>query len=117
MSFSLVKGDLDPDMEIDVTAYNPSTGTYTAAVLTGAIAIDMRWKKPDKTVSTVPLTAIDLTTGRVKRIWVAGDTDQVGTHYAQVVVTAPSGEIRTYPNDGSRIIWNVYPILSTTSFE
>lgn len=117
MSYSLVQGDLDPDMEIDVTAYDATLGDYVAATLTGALSIDLRWKKPDSTVSTVSLTAIDLPTGKVKRVWVAGDTDVVGTHYGQVVVTMAGGEIKTFPNDGSRIIWNVYPVLSTTSCE
>jgi hypothetical protein len=109
MSYSLVVGDLEPDMEIDAVDYNGSVGT--AAVLTGATDVSLRWKKPDGTVITVPLVVIDLATGRLKRVWVAGDSDQEGVHFGQVVVTLANGELRTYPNDGSQIIWWVYPRL------
>lgn len=95
--YSLIQGDLEPDMEIDV-----------ATDLTGALSVNMRWLRPDGTHSVVGLTVIDLPTGRLKRIWVAGDSDVVGSHRGQVVVTYAGGT-SSYPTDGSPVVWNVYP--------
>lgn len=106
MAYSLVVGDLEPDMELTATVND------VAAVLTGALALNLRWKKPDNTISTVALTAVDLAVGKVKRVWVVGDTAQAGTHYGQIVVTKSNGELQTFPSDGSAFIWNVYPILA-----
>ena len=107
MSYSLVQGDLEPDMEIDVTAVQGGAPVN----LSGAIQLQLRWRKPDKTDSLVNLVAIDLVNGRVKRVWVTGDSDQIGLHKGQVVVTESNGEIATYPNDGSYVLWYVYPQL------
>ena len=102
MSYSLLVGDLEPDMRIDVLA-----GTV-AADLTGAIDVSMHWKKPDGTEVDVALTAVSLASGQLKRVWAAGDTDIPGTHYGRVAVTMASGEVQSFPNDGSWIIWHVY---------
>src|SRR5262245_44981383 len=62
MSFFLVAGDLDPDMPLQATM------NRVAEPLTGALAIEMLWKKPDGTLTTVALTDVDLATGQVKRV-------------------------------------------------
>jgi hypothetical protein len=108
MSYSVIRGDLTPDMPLTLTTND------TPDDLTAASSIELRWLKPDGTLTTVTLTAVDLATGQVKRVWVTGDTDLVGTHYGQVVVTIPTSLPKTYPNDGSEIIWNVYPQLGDT---
>lgn len=105
MSYSLVRGDLEPDMEIDVAT---SAGPVD---LSGALDVSMRWEKPDGTVVTVELVVIDAPTGRVKRVWASGDSDLPGVHRAQVVVTTSNDEPETFPNDGSFVIWWVYPQL------
>lgn len=105
MSYSIVEGDLERDMELTALLNGE------AQSLVGALSIQLRWKKPDGTVSLVDLTAVSLAAGTVKRVWVAGDTDQVGTHYGQLVVQHANGETQTFPNDGSYAIWNVYPQL------
>lgn len=97
MSFSLVVGDLEPDMTLTVSAS-----------LTGASSYQLLWRKPDGTESTVSLTAVDLAAGQVKRVWVAGDTAMAGVHRGRVVVTWPSAQPQTFPNDGTWFIWYVY---------
>lgn len=57
---------------------------------------------------TVSTARGNLTTGRLKRVWVAGDTDLIGTHFGQAVVTRANGEVQTFPGDGSHYIWDVY---------
>ena len=77
--------------------------------LTSASAIVLRWFKPGDLVSTdVALTPVNLLTGRLKRVWVSGDTDVVGYHRGRVVVTWPTGDNQSFPNDGSWFYWAVY---------
>lgn len=106
MSYQIIKGDLEPDMLLTATVND------APEVLTGALALQLRWKKPGGTVVTVDLTAVDLAAGQVKRVWLAGDTDEVGAHRGQIVVTRPNGEMQTFPSDGSYVIWIVHPQLS-----
>lgn len=103
MSFYLVAGDLEPDMPLTITMNN------AVEPLTNALAIQMRWRKPDGTTSLVSLTAVDLAAGQVKRVWAEGDTDRVGTHFGRVVVTRSNGEVQTFPSDGSWFSWTVVP--------
>lgn len=73
--------------------------------------VTLRWTKPDGTTSTVSLAVVDRPSGRFVRNWIAGDTDQVGAHFGQVVVTSAGGLPVTYPDDGSQMIWTVFPKL------
>ena len=63
-------------------------------------------------VDTADTARVDLTTGRVTRVWEDGDTDQEGTHYGQVVATMSNGELETFPNEGTLFIWNLYAQLA-----
>lgn len=100
--FELVKGDLDPDMELTVTVNG------VAQDLTAATTIKLRWLKPDGTTADVTLTAVNLLAGKVKRVWVVGDTNLVGYHKGRIVITWANGETQTFPNDGSWHIWAVH---------
>lgn len=102
MSYGIVQGDLEPDMPLTVTAAG------ALAALPTALSVQLRWKKPDGTVSTVALTVVDAPTGAVKRTWVAGDTDLVGWHEGQIVVTAADGNDLSSPVDGTYLLWNVF---------
>lgn len=100
--FELVAGDLEPDMPLTVTVDG------AAQDLSSATAIMLHWIKPDGTSSDVALTAVELATGQVKRVWASGDTDDVGYHKGRIVVTWASSEPQTFPNDGSFFWWAVY---------
>ena len=102
MSYSCIRGDLSQPMAMTITRDG------AAVDLTLADTVQLHWIDPDDTVSLVELTVVDAPTGEVQRIWEAGDTDVVGTHFGQVVVTT-GGVVETFPNDGSFIIWDVYP--------
>lgn len=101
--FSVVKGDLEPDMELTAELNG------AASNLTTATAYQLKWIKPDGTESLVALTAVDLDAGKVKRVWSTGDTDMVGYHRGRIVVTWPGDEPGTFPNDGTWIYWYVHP--------
>ena len=106
MAFHLIEGDLEPDLSIAIVVND------AAEDLTDATDFEMLWKQPDGSVSTVPLTAPDPLNGLLLRTWDAGDTDQVGDHYAQIVITRGNGETQTFPSDGSYVIWTVHPRLA-----
>lgn len=76
---------------------------------TGA-TVQLRWTKPDGTSATVSLTTVDAATGSFQRDWVSGDTDQVGEHRGQVVVTS-GGRARTFPNRRVPFVWIVVPAI------
>lgn len=44
-------------------------------------------------------TLLDATEGRVRHAWQAGDTDTPGVYLGRFVVTYPSGDTQTFPND------------------
>ena len=108
MAYEIVEGDLDPDMQITVLVNGLPLDLTTASLL------QMRWQKPDATVVTVSLTAVSLANGQVKRVWAAGDTAQTGEHLARVLVTWASGEVQSFPSDGSYMRWEVNPQLQET---
>lgn len=97
-----IAGDLEPDMPLTVAVDGIGQD------ITAATAITLHWVKPDGTIVDVALTAVNLLTGQVKRVWVADDTSIVGYHRGRVVITWPSGEPQTFPNDGSWYFWAVY---------
>ncbi len=104
MSYQLVQGNTDPDMEIDVT--NPDGSVLN---LTGAQSIAMSWWLPDGTFQSVPLVAIDLSNGKLKRVWSTGDTDVPGLHLGRVEIIDANSKPVTYPNGGKYVQWFVYP--------
>ena len=101
-TYSLVQGDLEPDMVITLAAPG------ALASLPTATAVNLYWKKPDGTIATVPLVVVNATTGQVKRVWAIGDTALAGLHRGIVQVTGANGEIASDPNDGTHLLWWVY---------
>jgi hypothetical protein len=103
--YSLVVGDLEPDMEIDLT--------NQLSLLTGALALNLEWFKPDGLGGflapvTVPLVAIDQPNGKLKRVWVSGDSSIAGIHRGRVIVTTSNSELAHWPDDGSYLYWIVH---------
>lgn len=101
--YTIVKGDLAPDMLITVSSSAEPGGSN----ITGALAIELDWLKPDGTRSSIALATVDLSTGQVRRQWQTGDTDVPGTHQGRVVVTRGDGRQQTFPSDGSALRWVV----------
>jgi hypothetical protein len=105
MAYSLVAGDLGTPMLIVLVAPGAQSALATAQ------SLQLRWQKPDGTVSVVPLILVDASTWQIKRVWSAGDTDQVGEHRGQVIVTDVNGLPVTDPNEGDTLVWSIYPQL------
>lgn len=107
MAFTMVQGDLEPDMAIELKVNGEPED------ISDALAFSMRWLKPDGSIVTAAALVEDidgggLETGRVKRIWVAGDTDVIGVHLAQIKVTRANGEVQTFPSNGTYVRWQIF---------
>jgi hypothetical protein len=107
MSFHIVQGDLEPDLDFQLKVNGE------AVDLSAAVSYSMTVKYPDGTVvSGVEILALDLSTGMFRRTWDAGDTDQVGIHEATVQVVWADDEVQTFPSNGRHIRWHVDPPLA-----
>lgn len=102
MSYDIVRGDLGPAMPVTVTENG------TALDCSGADSVQLRWYKPDGTTVLTGLTEVDASVGSFIREWSAGDTDLIGPHHGEIVVTT-AGVVQTYPSDGFKLIWWVNP--------
>ncbi len=103
MSYSCIRGDITQPMPLTLEVDGAAT------VIAPTSTVELRWTKPDGTTTVVALATVDLSAGEVQRVWVAGDTDDIGAHLGQIIVTSIGGDVETFPNDGSPIIWWVYP--------
>jgi hypothetical protein len=102
MSYDIVTGDTAPPLPVTVTENDIAIDTSLAD------SVEFRWAKPDGTVTLSTLTPVDASIGEYEMEWATGDTDQIGAHFGQIVVTTGT-EVKTYPSDGTRIIWWVNP--------
>ena len=82
-------GDLEPPLQLAL----PFDGVHDT--LDEAASAQLRWKKPDGTVSMVDLTISDPVKRIVQRAWSAGDTDAAGVHTGEVVITWEGGRTST----------------------
>lgn len=105
MSFDIVKGDLGPFMPVTITVDGVAIDTSTADT------VELKWAKPDGTLVTSTLTPVNPAVGAYNMVWDSGNTDQIGPHLGQVVVTE-AGVPKTYPSDGSYVIWFVNPTVA-----
>jgi hypothetical protein len=76
--------------------------------VSGADSVEFRWVKPDGTTYLTNLTPVNAALGEFQMDWSGNDSDTIGPHLGEVVVTT-DGVVETYPNDGSKIIWWVSP--------
>lgn len=105
MAFSLVSGNLLPNMTIQLLAPG------AIAALATAMSVQMLWNRPDGTQVLVGLSILDPVNGVLLRTWQPGDGSSiVGEHTYQVVVTASNGETANDPNDGTSQRFWVYPL-------
>lgn len=111
MTYSLVTGNLKPDMLITLVAPG------AIAALPTAQSANMLWTKPDGTTVTVPLIVVTAGNGVsgavLKRVWSAGDTALAGLHKGTVMITDASGNPVSDPTDGTHMTWWIYAQLGT----
>lgn len=98
MAFDLVEGDTQPSLEVTTTPVPVGIGTSTAV---------LRTQQPDGTSVELELTLTDEDAGSWAHDWIAGETDMVGVHLAQVEVMLLSGARLTFPSDGTFVRWRI----------
>ncbi len=113
MSYTVILGDLGPQMPIGLQA-----GGAAFPLDTDNDTVVLRYTDPAGTVHHVDLTIINAPTGQCEAVWVGGDLPAVGIYRGKVTVTRVSGMApdqvpdttfpRTFPNDDTDIIWAVY---------
>ncbi len=82
-------GDLEPPLLLAL----PLDGVHDT--IDEAASAQLRWKKPDGTVSMVDLAIADPVKRVVQRTWSAGETDVPGLHTGEVVITWADGRTST----------------------
>lgn len=108
MSYSLVAGDLGPTMPIGLM----DNGTpFVLDTMTDTVALN--YVGVDKIARTIALTIVNAATGSCEAAWVAGDLPVVGAYQGQVKVTREGDDSfpRSFPNDGSFLVFSVYRSL------
>lgn len=106
MSYNLVLGDTQP-LTVTLLAYGG--GPYVLDIGTDVVTI--RYLDPDKETHEAEMTIVTEATGEISRTWEEDDLPSAGTYFGQVTVTRTVDavvSINTFPDDGSKIIWNVY---------
>lgn len=104
MGFNIILGDLKP-MTGQLTA---SGAAFPLVELTDTLV--MTYTTPEGTTKTKALTITDAALGKWTANWVDGDLPEVGHYVGQITVTR-SGDAsfpRSFPDDGSMILWWVY---------
>lgn len=104
-------GDFGPTMPFTLT----SSG-LPFVLLAGDVVV-LRYYDPVGGLHTVPLTVVDPTMGTCSYTWVTQDLPAVGFYRGQinVVRTTDSSFPRSWPDDGTTIIWGVWtPFVAPT---
>jgi hypothetical protein len=106
MSFNYTLNDLGPDLVLELTSDDDSfvlnASTDTAV---------LRYKTPEGDTLEVSLVISSAATGEVTRRWEDGDLPVAGAYVGQVEISRGTDATfpRTFPNDGTKIIWWVNP--------
>ncbi len=102
MSYSAVLGDIGPVFPVALT----DNGAVFALDVDTDIVM-MNYLDPSGALHVVVLTIEDPANGKVQRTWVAGDLPVLGAYFGQIKVFRMSDNTfpRTFPNDGSQLIW------------
>lgn len=96
MAFQIKRNDTSPQIEAVL-----SDASNTAINLTGAaVRFHMRRSGASTTVIDAAASIINEAAGRVKYVWQAADTANVGSYQCEFEVTYPDDSVETFPNDG-----------------
>lgn len=102
MTFETVLGDLKP------MGYTIAMAGVLPLLVTDVVTL--RYTTPDGVTKEKAVTVVDVGTGEVQADWIAGDLPSVGPYIGLTTVTrvGDASFPRTYPDDGSKIIWWVH---------
>lgn len=110
MRFEIVQGDLEPDFDIELFDAEADDDERDVS---DATAVYMRVELPNGTKEIWAAGFMDATTGKVRHVWLAGQTEVVGQYKAQVVLIRGNGEPQTFPSEQDKYLrWRVNPRLT-----
>lgn len=119
MSYSLVLGDSGPSMPVYLSATGGASldAAYAAPFVlnAGTDTATLHYVDPAGVTHVVALAITNAAQGTCQYSWQSGDLPAVGVYRGQAKV-ARSGDStfpRTFPDDGSNLIWNVYAQVDT----
>lgn len=95
MTTHYTQGDTAPPLAV---ALRRADGT--AVDLTDAVEIELVVKMGPDTLVVAMAVVGDAANGAVEHVWVAGETDTVGTHRFAVRVTWNDDGVQTFPSSG-----------------
>lgn len=90
------RGDLEPALSVQLRYRNQPIN------LTG-LTVSFRMKSRETgivKVDSAAATVVDATTGKVKYVWTAGDTDTEGHYLGEFVINHPGSRPQTVPQCG-----------------
>lgn len=101
MDFIIKQNDTLPDYHVQLT----DSGGYPFD-LRHTTGVAFRMQKRAAMYAKVGrfVTVTDDVGGRVKVVWQAGDTDEIGVYRGEFEATDSLGRIQTYPHDGHLLI-------------
>lgn len=101
MDFTIKQNDTLPDLHVQLTDSGgyPFDLRHTAGVMMRMVKRNAQYAKVGRFV-----TVTDDVGGRVKHVWQAGDTDEVGVFRTEFEATDSLGRIQTYPADDYYLI-------------
>lgn len=108
MSYELVLGSLGPVFPLTLTANGVA---FTLDEVNDTVTL--KYLDPDGVEHSVEMTITSAADGEVEYTWVDGDLPAVGVYRGQVKVerVADLTFPRTWPSDGSRILWWVHSAI------
>lgn len=99
MAFTIKQNDTSPAIMAQLL-----DGSNDPVNITGATSVRFHMRPVGEgspaAVIDEDATVVTASTGDVKYVWQAGDTDTNGTYQAEFEVTFATGEIETFPNNG-----------------
>ncbi len=100
--FYIKTDNTGPDLEIQFLDEDGDPVNITGNT---ALTFSMREKRSGTVkVDAVAATPVEVTTGTVKYVWSAANTDTAGEYEAEFSCTLSSGQIISFPNNGYILI-------------
>ena len=108
MSYEIVLGNLGPVFPLTLTANG-----VVFALDNVNDTVKLRYLDPNGSTHEVTMTITSAVNGQVSYTWINGDLPVAGVYRGLVTVTRAADPTfpRTFPSDGNKIIWWVYPTI------
>lgn len=95
-TFAIKRGDLEPPLPLNLMSGDDGADISTATT----VKVLARITDSSGTTFGGTIAGPYPADGQVEYVWVAGDTDTVGTYRVEVEVTWPGGRKQTFPPSG-----------------